>query len=476
MSLQNFIKKILGVSTVDIGKLNRKAAGRIERSSSSFISSDPPEDIEITGEYRKILALIEAGAPLIFVSGKAGTGKTTLVHYLRSVLKKNVAVVAPTGVAALNVKGATIHSFFRFPPRIIAAEDIREVRNRRLYEKMDILIVDEVSMVRADVLDAMDQFLRLNGPDAQSPFGGVQVVFVGDLFQLPPVVTRQEREILDAMRYETPFFFSAKVLQSCQFTPVELSKLYRQTDAAFTGMLDRIRLAEDLDTVIPALNEACAANSGEHQSLITLTCTNTAAGFINESKLRGLPGETRTFIGQISGTFNIQEDRLPSPLHLDLKLGAQVMFTKNDEAKRWVNGTIGRVIGFDGDSIRVELLSDPLRSVCDVGKTRWETFRYAYDSVEDRIKPEVMGEYSQYPLMLAWAVTIHKSQGKTLEKVKIDLGDGAFAPGQVYVALSRCRSLADMTLARPVRADEVKCDGRIKRFYEGLAREQLSGN
>lgn len=469
MGLKNFIKEIFGVSTVNIGELNRKAAGGAKRSGSSSISFDEPEDIEITGEYRKILALIEAGAPLIFVSGRAGTGKTTLVHYLRSALKKNVVVAAPTGVAALNVGGATIHSFFRFPPRIIAMEDIREVRNRRVYEKMDILIVDEVSMVRADVLDAIDQFLRLNGPGADSPFGGVQVVFVGDLFQLPPVVTRQEGEILDAMRYETPFFFSAKVLQSCQFTPVELSKLYRQTDVAFTAMLDRIRVAEDLDTVVPALNEACAVNAGDCPSLITLTCTNTAAGFINESKLRGLPGKTKTFIGQISGKFNIQEDRLPSPLHLELKPGAQVMFTKNDETKRWVNGTIGRVIGFDGDSIRVELLSDHSGSVCDVGKARWETFRYEYNPEEDRIKPVVMGEYTQYPLMLAWAVTIHKGQGKTLEKVKIDLGDGAFAPGQVYVALSRCRSLADMTLARPVRADEVKCDGRIKRFYEALA-------
>ncbi len=439
------------------------------------MKSQFPQNLDLNEQFIRAYELMEHSRQNLFITGKAGTGKSTLLQYFRSHTRKNVVVLAPTGVAALNVKGVTIHSFFRFPPRIVTDDDIKEVRNRRLYEKMDILVVDEVSMVRADLMDAMDQFLRLNGADARKPFGGVQVLFVGDMFQLPPVVTRQEEEILAARQYATPFFFSARVLQDCQMVPVELSKVYRQTDKEFTGMLDRIRVAEDLDEVIPLLNRKCFGNSVEHSSLLTLTCTNVAADLINESKLQALPEESKTFTGEVSGAFDIQEKRLPSPLHLRLKPGAQVMFTKNDEQKRWVNGSLGRITGFNEESIQVELVSGGSHTVHDVQKACWETFRYEYDRLEDKIKPVVKGRYTQYPLMLAWAVTIHKGQGKTLEKVRVDLGDGAFAPGQVYVALSRCRSLADMSLARPVKPDEVKCDQRIKRFYEALAQTQGSG-
>lgn len=463
-----------GVTPVDIGKLNRQAARRSRRHGRQVDSSNSLDGIEVTGEYQRIHALLDQGCPMVFVSGKAGTGKTTLVHYLREKLDKNIVVVAPTGVAALNVKGATIHSFFRLPPRMIADEDIKEVRNRRVYEKIDILIIDEISMVRADLLDAMDSFLRLNGPVSHKPFGGVQVLFVGDLFQLPPVVNRKEEAILDARQYETPFFFSAQVLQGCSFVPVELSKIFRQTDARFTDVLNRVRAAEDLESVVPYLNQNCCGPSNDHPSLITLTCTNAAADQINQSKLDELPGELKMFPGEVSGKFAVQEEKLPSPLRLQLKPGAQVMFTKNDEQKRWVNGTIGRVTGFEDDVIRVELLSDQPGAVQDVRRVKWESFHYEYDPAGDKIKPVVMGEYVQFPLMLAWAVTIHKSQGKTLEKVRVDLGGGAFAPGQVYVALSRCRSLKDIRLARPIHHSEIKCDGRIKRFYQALGGEQNS--
>lgn len=430
---------------------------------------NPLDGIEVTEEYQRIHALLDQGCPMVFVSGKAGTGKTTLVHYLREKLDKNIVVVAPTGVAALNVKGATIHSFFRLPPRMIADEDIKEVRNRRVYEKIDILIIDEISMVRADLLDAVDRFLRLNGPVSDKPFGGIQVLFVGDLFQLSPVVKSKEEAILEARRYETPFFFSAKVLQGCRFAPVELSKIYRQTDTQFTEMLDRVRIAEELESVVPYINQNCCAQSKEHPSLITLTCTNAAADQINKSKLDELPGEMKTFPGEVSGKFAVQEEKLPSPLRLHLKPGAQVMFTKNDEQKRWVNGTIGRVAVLEEDVIQVELVSDHPGTVHDVRRVKWESFKYEYDHVKDKINPVTVGKYIQFPLMLAWAVTIHKSQGKTLERVNVDLGGGAFAPGQVYVALSRCRSLRDISLARPLGRTEVKCDQRIKRFYEALA-------
>jgi hypothetical protein len=459
------LKEMSGVTPVNIGNLNRQAARRPRRPGRQGDSLNPLDGIEVTEEYRRIHALLDQGCPRVFVSGKAGTGKTTLVHYLREKLDKNVVVVAPTGVAALNVKGATIHSFFRLPPRMIADEDIKEVRNRRVYEKIDILIIDEISMVRADVVDAMDRFLRLNGPVSDKPFGGVQVLFVGDLFQLPPVVNQREEAILDARRYETPFFFSAQVLQGCPFVPVELSKIYRQTDTRFTDMLNRVRVAEELEFVLPYLNQNCCGPSNDHPSLITLTCTNAAADQINQSKLDGLPGEMKTFPGEVSGRFAVQEEKLPSPLRLQLKPGAQVMFTKNDEQKKWVNGTIGRVTAFEEDVIRIKMVSGQPGEVCDVRRVSWESFKYEYDAAQDKINPVAAGKYTQFPLMLAWAVTIHKSQGKTLEKVRIDLGEGAFAPGQVYVALSRCRSLRDIRLARPLGRTEIKCDQRIKRFY-----------
>ncbi|MEK7312968.1 MAG: AAA family ATPase [Deltaproteobacteria bacterium] len=322
MSLINSLKEILGVTPVNIGDLNRQAARQPRRSGHPEGLLNSLDGIEVTEEYRRIYALLDKGSPMVFVSGKAGTGKTTLVHHLREKLDKNIVVVAPTGVAALNVKGVTIHSFFRFPPRMIADEDIKEVRNRRVYEKIDVLIIDEISMVRADLMDAMDLFLRLNGPVSDKPFGGIQVLFVGDLFQLPPVVNKKEDAILEARQYETPFFFSAKVLQGCQFAPVELSKIYRQTDTQFTNMLNRVRVAEELESVVPYLNQNCCGPSKDHPSLITLTCTNAAADQINKSKLDELSGEMKTFSGEVSGKFAVQEEKFPSPLRLQLKPGA----------------------------------------------------------------------------------------------------------------------------------------------------------
>lgn len=472
MGLIDSLKEILGIAPVNIGKLNQQAAYRNPQQKHSNNSTNLLDNIEITDEYKKIYKLLDSGFPMVFVSGKAGTGKTTLIHYLKGKLNKNIVIVAPTGVAALNVKGATIHSFFRFPLRIVTEDDIKEVRNRMVYEKINVLIIDEISMVRADLIDAIDQFLKLNGPTASKPFGGIQLLLVGDLFQLPPVVKKQEQDILEARGYASPFFFSAKVLQNCQFAPIELSKIYRQTNTEFTEMLNRVRVGEELEQVIPYINQNCFNQSDDKSSIITLTCTNVAADQINKLKLNALPGESRVFVGQISGKFSIQDDKLPSPLNLELKVGAQIMFTKNDEQKRWVNGSLGRVVGFKEDIIQVELVLESSRAILDVQKVSWESFAYEYDLLADKIKPVVIGKYTQFPLMLAWAVTIHKSQGKTLEKVKVDLGNGAFAPGQVYVALSRCRSINDISLARPIYPTEIMCDQRIKRFYEALVDEQ----
>ncbi len=468
MGLLNALKEILGIAPVNIGELNRQATHARPSPPPVPPRVDPLEGIEITEEYRTVAKLIDARFPIVFVSGKAGTGKTTLIHYLRHT-NKNVVVVAPTGVAALNVMGTTIHSYFRFPPRIVTDEDIKEVKDRRLYTKLDLLVVDEISMVRADLVDAMDKFLRVNGKHQDRPFGGTQLLLVGDLFQLPPVVTRSEESVLFARKYSSPFFFSAKSLENCQLAPVELGKIFRQRDPVFTDMLNKVRVAEELDTVIPKINTTCSAPGTDSQHIITLTCTNVAADQVNARELARLPGEPRVFVGEVSGRFAVEDEKLPAPLNLELKLGAQVMFTKNAEQKRWVNGTLGRVIAFKESSIQVELITDHPGALHEVQRVKWESFKYVYDYANDKIKPVTTGQYIQYPLMLAWAVTIHKSQGKTLERVRVDLGDGAFASGQVYVALSRCRSLSDISLARPIDQQEVKCDQRIKRFYLALA-------
>lgn len=469
MGLLSALKNILGVTPVNIGELNRKATHDPVQPRPVRPISDPLEGIEVTEEYRLVSHLLDSGFPIIFVSGKAGTGKSTLIHYLRHSTKKNVVVVAPTGVAALNVKGATIHSYFQFPPRVVTEEDIKEVRDRRLYTKLDLLIIDEISMVRADVVDGMDLFLRRNGRDKDLPFGGTQLLLVGDLFQLPPVVTRAEESVLFSRNYESPYFFSAKALERCQMAPVELGKIFRQRDPTFTDMLNKVRVAEGLESIIPALNDTCAVPLQQELHLVSLTCTNAAADRENQGSLARLPGEPRIFTGEVKGKFNIEEERLPAPLNLALKVDAQVMFTKNDPGKRWVNGTIGRVTAMLDQSIQVELITDHPGTIHEVSRVKWESFRYKYDYTKDRITPESVGEYVQFPLMLAWAVTIHKAQGKTLERVRVDLGTGAFVPGQVYVALSRCRSLTDISLARPIRESEVMCDPRIKRFYYALA-------
>lgn len=468
MSLLDDFKKQFGVKAVNVGALNRQATSKRPVLSKPKPTGDPLEGITVTEEYLRVKGLLDAGCKMVFVSGKAGTGKSTLIHYLRHTYKGNVVVVAPTGVAALNVNGVTLHSYFKLPPRIITESDIKEVKDRKLYSKLHLLIVDEISMVRVDLVDAMDAFLRKNGRDKDQPFGGTQVLLVGDMFQLPPVVTNQEQTILDERGYSSPYFFSAKCLETCEMATVELTEIFRQRDPKFTKMLNNIRVAENLEEVVPLLNASCTRGAADN-SIITLTCTNAVADEINIAEQVKLEGESRIYMGEITGKFVVEEERLPSPLNLTLKVGAQVMFTKNDETRRWVNGSLGRVVELGPGSIKVEMISDTEGLIHDVTQVEWESYKYVFCRVSEKIVPEVAGRYIQYPLTLAWAVTIHKSQGKTLAKVRVDLGTGAFASGQVYVALSRCRSLADISLERPIKEQEVKCDPIILRFSAVLS-------
>lgn len=432
--------------------------------------------IEITPEYEAVMAAIARKDPFVFISGRAGTGKTTLVNYLRNHIQDQVAVVAPTGVAALQVKGMTIHSFFRFPPRLIFPEDdIKKLKDRRLYNKLSVLIIDEISMVRADMIDAIDMFLRINGPREGRPFGGVQLIFVGDLFQLPPVVRPEEMEVLRERGYDAAFFFNAKILHRTDMTCIELQKIFRQKDKTFTDLLNHIRINQGAQNAIQIINETCYRPEGSNRQAITLTTTNQRADSMNAKEMRLLDTETKIYKGKIDGKFNVDERNLPSPLDLTLKLGARVMFTANDRniPRRWMNGTLGKVIQFGSDSITVEIdmpFSEKSKNhhLVEVPIFSWESYQYEFDEKENQIKPVVNGKFEQFPLMLAWAVTIHKSQGKTLERVNVDLSGGTFAPGQVYVALSRCTTLEGIELEQPIRISDIKTDQQVKSFYQKL--------
>lgn len=471
MSFLDAIKAVLGFTPQTTGDLNRHATHRVPVVQRIVQAIDPLAGIEVTEDYRRAKQLLDAGVPLVFVTGKAGTGKSTFIHYLRHSISKRVVVLAPTGVAALNVQGATIHSFFRLPPRVLSKEDIQRVEDRKLYANLDVLILDEVSMIRADVLDAIDAFLRLNGKHSDQPFGGTQVVMVGDLLQLPPVVATKEEATLFSRRYTSPFFFSAKALDDQVMAPIELERVFRQQDPAFVGILNRIRLGDSSDDVLAAINVRLNA-APPAETPIVLTPTNARADSINIEEMKALSGDVREYEGVIAGKMNLEEDKLPSPLHLRLKQNARVMFTKNDKERRWINGSLGVVTETKPDSITVRL-EEMGRGVVTVERVSWETYKYVYDEANDRIIPRVVASYTQFPLMPAWAVTIHKSQGKTMPAVRVDLGNGAFAPGQTYVALSRVRQLNDVWLARAIKADDVFCDQRIRTFYARMFNRPL---
>jgi len=453
--------------------------------------------IEINPGFRRALDIMEGTPHHVFITGKAGTGKSTLLELWRGQTLKRIAVLAPTGVAALNVRGQTIHSFFGFKPDV-TPEAVRKLGKGRgaaadriaLYRNLDAIVIDEVSMVRADLMDCVEKFLRLNGPRPKEWFGGLQMIFIGDLYQLPPVVTGQEKGLfapdppslrrgfgpvaspspaaLSAARYESPYFFSARIFAEPDFTMdfIELEKVYRQSDAAFIGLLNAIRNRSIDEEQIALLNSRLdpAFSPPDGEFYITLTSTNDLAAARNREKLASLSGRTRRYEGLVEGEFDRRS--LPTEEALELKRGAQVMLLTNDRRGRYVNGTIGRVakitkVPDEDDVVTIEL---PDGDEVDLSPNTWELFRFQYDSEADRIESESVGSFTQYPLRLAWAVTIHKSQGKTFDRVVVDIGRGAFAHGQVYVALSRCTSFEGLVLRTPIRKSHIWMDWRIVRF------------
>ena len=434
------------------------------RVSRKYVDIEKPHQFDMTAEKQEVFDILEYSNNNVFLTGKAGTGKSNFLQYFRTHTRKKVVVLAFTGVAAINVQGQTIHSFFKFNPQTtLDSIKTRWGEEAKMYKRIDTIIIDEISMVRADLLDFVDRFMRLNGNDSSKPFGGVQIFAIGDLYQLPPIVRENEKEYF-ATEYNSQYFFDAHVYQLADFVKKELTEMYRQNkneQSQFIKTLDNLRTCTFDDADIDLINKRYDSiyEKPSNELVISLVPTNQIADYINTKELEKLSAEPVTYTGIIQDDFNTKD--LPTAQNLILREGAQVMLLQNDPRQRWVNGDIVKIIKTESEYVRV-LFDDG--SFDDIYSAKWESIKFVLDEKTDKIKPEVAGTFTQLPLKLAWAVTIHKAQGKTFEKVHIEFGRGTFAPGQAYVALSRCRSLEGMTLTSPLRKHYVFTDKKIQQF------------
>lgn len=455
-----------------INNIFRRLFNRLANLRSNISGANLPATLEshdlnapiIDADYASALKSLDDATTPLLITGKAGTGKSTLLQYYRSRSQKNVVVVAPTGMAALNVRGVTIHKLFKFPPKLLQDKDIRiNYQMTEVFKKIDTLIIDEISMVRADLLDAIDTTLRLHRV-SREPFGGVKIVLFGDVCQLPPVVRGTDLESYFSIHYSTPYFFSANVLKRTGLHVVELKKVYRQTDIQFIEMLNRIRYADATIDDMIKINEKCIERGDQKNKQaenIILTTTNKAAGQINQNRLNELKKPDYKSLAEVEGVFG--EDSYPTDKILVLRKQARIMMIKNNGDK-WVNGTLGVVSGWDDTSVTVKL---PYGTYA-VKKEKWQNIEYRYNKRERKIEEHVVGTFEQYPLKLAWAITIHKSQGQSFDKVSIDMHKGAFAHGQLYVALSRCRSLEGISMHTQVSLADLCFDERVKIFIDAI--------
>jgi energy-coupling factor transporter ATP-binding protein EcfA2 len=431
-----------------------------------------PPNFEITDEMQSVIDRIGEKKNL-FVTGKAGSGKSTLLTYLRtSVFPEETIYCAYTGVASLNIGGETIHKFFGFLPDITMAKvmsDDYHPKNQKIMKILKVLVIDEVSMVRADMMDIVDAALRRYGPKPSKPFGGVQIVMFGDLFQLPPIVTGEEREFFQE-NYSSEFFFDAQSWNKTPFHVVELTKVYRQKDQEFVEILNGIRLNDVSEEQINRLNQSVDADfePAEDDFYITLTATKALSARINKERINDLQEKSHTSIAQIMGQFS--EKSFPTERFLEFKVGAQVMLINNDPEQRWANGTLARVVSIalkDNsyvESVTIRLSSSGVEHVLE--RHVWDVLKPRY--VNGKLDYEVVGSFKQFPFRLSWAVTVHKGQGTTFDKVIIDFSHSAFAPGQMYVALSRCTTLSGMKLRVPIKTNEILVDQRVASYFSKI--------
>ena len=437
-------------------------------------------------EWQQALQVIQYTRRSLFLTGKAGTGKSTFLRYVAQHTKKKYVILAPTGIAAINAGGQTLHSFFKLPFHPLLPNDSRyNIRNIRktlkysgdttkLLRELELIIIDEISMVRADIIDFIDKVLRIYCRNMRVPFGGKQLLLVGDIFQLEPVIKEDEWRLMQPF-YASAYFFSAKVWQEMELVSIELRKVYRQSDTRFIGLLDRIRqnqtTAEDLRAINERLDASPKKGKKEGALAITLATRRDTVDYINDQKLKELEGRSSVFQGVIKGEF--PETSLPAPMELEVKPGAQVIFIKNDKEKRWVNGTLGVVIYIDEGEGIITVVDEDGHEY-DVEREVWENMHYTFNEKEQKIEEELLGTFVQFPLRLAWAITVHKSQGLTFRQVKIDFsGGGAFAGGQTYVALSRCTSLEGITLTEPIRQSDIFVRAEVVSFAQRYNNGQL---
>ncbi len=429
-------------------------------------------------EFKQALELISKTNQSLFLTGKAGTGKSTFLRYICENVQKKHIVLAPTGIAAINVGGQTIHSFFKAPFRPVLPDDADlsttngrifdflkyTKKHQKLIQELEMVIIDEISMVRADIIDFIDRVLRVYSHNLRVPFGGKQLVMVGDVFQLEPVVKSDEWAILNRF-YKSPFFFSANVFSQIQLVSIELTKVYRQKNQEFISLLDSVRVNQISTEMLNALNARFEPDFETDENTgrlyITLATRKDTVDYINDRNLKKLTDASFFYEGKIEGEFN--ENNLPTPKLLELKVDAQVMFIKNDPERRWVNGTLGRISFLDAEEIAV-ILEDGEEVFIE--KVVWRNIKYEFNEKQKTIEEKELGHFVQYPLRLAWAVTVHKSQGLTFDRVVVDMGSGAFAAGQTYVALSRCTSLDGIVLKQRLQKSDVFVRPEVQQFAQ----------